>query len=587
VTLRASVVGCTAALLVAALLGTPEARAHRAEHRPIAVRPETAFTPPPAGSYELPLIQGAPDGRVVDLDGRSARLASYTRGRITLLSLIYTYCIDPTGCPLAYETSMELRDRILADRWLHGRVRFVSLSFDPLNDTPSVLRAYAGRNARAGGPLPWQFLTTRSPRDLAPILEGLGQEIEVVRDDRDRPTRTINHMLKLFLLDRHGHVREIYSTAFLHPEAMLNDIKTLVLEEDAPRPPSSAGLGLPALEVPHEQAISPARVALGRKLFLDRRLSPAGTMSCAMCHIPEQGFTANELATSVGVEGRTVRRNAPTLLNVAFHERLFHDGREVALEDQVWGPLLAANEMGNSSIGSVVERLRGLGDYAGLFEAAFDGRGVSAARIGDAIAAYERTLVAGDSRFDRWRFGGDASALSPEEQRGFALFTGKARCAVCHTIGDRDALFTDHRFHNTGIGWRRAVHAPARIRVELIPGAFADLDRKTLESFSEPRARDLGRYEITLDPKDRWAYRTPGLRNVALTSPYMHDGSLPTLEAVVEFYDRGGIEHPEKSPLVVSLGLDGEERGALVAFLRSLTGSNVQALVDQARRARR
>jgi len=359
-------------------------------------------------------------------------------------------------------------------------------------------------------------------------------------------------------------------------------------------PPASAGspapaqrfpaaLGLPAMEVPADNPITPAKVALGRKLFLDRRLSPNGTMSCAMCHVPEQGFTAHELATSVGIGGRSVRRNAPTVLNVAWQQRLFHDGREVSLEDQVWGPLLAANEMGNPSIGYVIERIGTLEDYRGLFEAAFDGRGPSAARLGAALASYQRTLVAGDSRFDRWRFGGEASALSAVEQAGFELFAGKGRCATCHRVGQREALFTDHGFHNTGIGWHRSLGTPERTRVELAPGVYTELDRRTIASFSEPPANDVGRYEITLDPKDRWAYKTPSLRNVALTAPYMHDGSLPSLEAVVGFYDRGGIDNPEKSALIAPLGLTASERAALVAFLRALTGSAVAALAADAR----
>ena len=359
-------------------------------------------------------------------------------------------------------------------------------------------------------------------------------------------------------------------------------------------PPASAGgpapaqrfpaaLGLPAMEVPADNPITPAKVALGRKLFLDRRLSPNGTMSCAMCHVPEQGFTAHELATSVGIGGRSVRRNAPTVLNVAWQQRLFHDGREVSLEDQVWGPLLAANEMGNPSIGYVIERISTLEDYRGLFEAAFDGRGPSAARLGAALASYQRTLVAGDSRFDRWRFGGEASALSAVEQAGFELFAGKGRCATCHRVGQREALFTDHGFHNTGIGWHRSLGTPERTRVELAPGVYTELDRRTIASFAEPPANDVGRYEITLDPKDRWAYKTPSLRNVALTAPYMHDGSLPSLEAVVGFYDRGGIDNPEKSALIAPLGLTASERAALVAFLRALTGSAVAALAADAR----
>jgi cytochrome c peroxidase len=341
----------------------------------------------------------------------------------------------------------------------------------------------------------------------------------------------------------------------------------------------AAALGLPPLATPADNPITPEKVALGRKLFFDRRLSPNRTMSCAMCHIPEQGFTARELATAVGIEGRSVRRNAPTVLNVAWQARLFHDGREISLEDQIWGPLLASNEMGNPSIGYVIERIRALPDYAGLFEAAYEGKNASAQRIGAALASYQRTLVAADSRFDRWRYAGEANALSETEKRGFALFTGKARCAACHLIGERDALFTDQGFHNTGIGWRHSNQVPERTRVELAPGVTAELDRRTVESFSEPPLKDVGRYEITHDPKDRWAYKTPSLRNVSLTAPYMHDGSLATLEAVIEFYDRGGIDNPDKSPLLAPLGLDAADKAALAAFLRALTGSGAAALL--------
>jgi protein SCO1 len=225
-----------AALAAAATL-LPQAPvfAHRAEHKPVVARPVMDYTPPPAGSYTLHVIQSTPDGRVVDAGGRTRSLSEYTRGRITLLSLIYTYCTEPTGCALAYETQVDLRKRIVADPALRGRAQFVSLSFDPLNDKPETMRLYGGKNARADGPLPWHFLTTSSVKALKPILDGLGQEIEVEVDARGKPTRTISHMLKLFLIDREGRVREIYSTDFLHPEAMLNDIKTLVLEEDGQR----------------------------------------------------------------------------------------------------------------------------------------------------------------------------------------------------------------------------------------------------------------------------------------------------------------------------------------------------------------
>jgi cytochrome oxidase Cu insertion factor (SCO1/SenC/PrrC family) len=225
----------SAAAALALALTAAGALAHRAEDKPVAVRPVMDYTPPPAGSYVLHVIQRAPEGRVVGADGRLHSLSGYTHGRVTLLSLIYTYCTEPTGCALAYESSVELRKRILADQRLHGRVRFVSLSFDPLNDTHQAMQAYGGMYARDGKALPWHFLTTRSMQDLKPILDGFDQEIEVELDERGRPTHTISHMLKLFLIDREGRVREIYSTAFLHPEAMLNDIRTLVMEEDAGR----------------------------------------------------------------------------------------------------------------------------------------------------------------------------------------------------------------------------------------------------------------------------------------------------------------------------------------------------------------
>ena len=332
-------------------------------------------------------------------------------------------------------------------------------------------------------------------------------------------------------------------------------------------------LGLPPLPYPARNALTAAKIELGRKLFFDRRLSFNGTMSCAMCHVPAQGFTSNELRTPVGNEGASVRRNAPTLLNVAYHPRLFHDGRDGALETQVWGPLLASDEMANPSIGYLLDRLRDLPDYAGRFEGAFAGRGASADTVGEALASFERTLLSGDSRFDRYRYAGEPDALSAEEKLGYAVFTGKGRCAACHLIGERSALFSDFRYHDTGLGWLRSQARP-QVKVELAPGISAQMNVTTLRSIGAPPRSDLGRFEITRNPADRWAYKTPMLRDIARTAPYMHDGSLPTLEAVVEFYDRGGGGAPEQSPLIAPLGLSAAERAALVAFLRALDGRN-------------
>lgn len=341
--------------------------------------------------------------------------------------------------------------------------------------------------------------------------------------------------------------------------------------------PEGPSLGLPPL--PHAAASS-AVVELGRKLFMDRRLSHNNTMSCAMCHVPEQGFSANELGTSLGMEGRTLRRNAPTLLNVAYVRHLFHDGRADALHVQAWDPLLNPIEMGNPDSPGVIDKIRGMPDYAGLFEEAFDGAGPDRHTVGLALASYQRTLVSGNSRFDRWRYGGEANALNASEQAGFAVFAGKGRCIACHTVGERHALLTDGRFHNTGVGL--SVRASSH-RVRLAPGVEVEVADGDLASVSEPLQADLGRYEVTRLPADRYAYRTPGLRNVALTAPYMHDGSLATLEEVIAFYQRGGIDDPARDPLLRPLELTMQDQRNLAAFLRSLSGDNVQALASQAR----
>ncbi len=347
----------------------------------------------------------------------------------------------------------------------------------------------------------------------------------------------------------------------------------------------SPPLGLPSVTVPEGNPPTALKIALGRKLFFDRRLSLNNTMSCAMCHVPEQGFTNNELATPIGVEGRSLRRNAPTILNVAYGRRLFHDGREISLETQVVAPLIARNEMANPSIGQLVARIAGLPDYRGRFERAFGG-GPSIEWIGKAIASWERTLLSGDARFDRWRYGGRPDSLTAREQRGFALFVGKARCDRCHAVGDRSSLFTDDAFHNTGIGFLRdavGLQDDSPVFVEIAPDVVVPVDRNLVRQVEAPRPTDQGRFEVTRNPADRWRFKTPTLRNVTLTAPYMHDGSIRSLEAVVRFYDRGGAPHDGLDPLIEPLELNDEEIASLVAFLGSLTGSNVEELRADAR----
>ena len=341
-------------------------------------------------------------------------------------------------------------------------------------------------------------------------------------------------------------------------------------------------LGLPVIPVPDDNPVTEDKVQLGRKLFFDRRLSANNTLSCAMCHIAEQGFAQNELKTPVGMEGKSVRRNAPTIYNTAYLNRLFHDGREFSLENQVWAPLLAVNEMGNLSIGTVIERIRSLADYDDLFERAF-GRGPDIQTIGMALASYERTLVSGNSSFDRWYFGKDKTTIGESAQRGFALFRGKARCIACHTVAQKFALFTDDDFHNTGIGYYATMRpASAKLEVLLAPGRLERVETDILRATGTEQFHDLGRYEVTGLPADRWRYRTPTLRNVALTAPYMHDGSLPSLRDVLLFYNRGGVPNEVLDPLISPLGLSDAEIDDLLSFLQSLTGSNVDALVSDA-----
>jgi cytochrome c peroxidase len=325
-------------------------------------------------------------------------------------------------------------------------------------------------------------------------------------------------------------------------------------------------LGLPP--VPAAMAGTPQMRSLGEKLFFDRSLSTNGTLSCAMCHIPAQGYASNQSALSIGMEGHALRRNAPSLYNVVFKKYLFHDGRETDLGAQVWGPLLTPDEMGNAGIGPLLTRIAKDKDYGPAFRAAFPSEGVTMVTLGRAIEAYEATLLKGDSRFDRALYGGERAALSAQEWRGYEIFVSKAGCAACHEIGTTSALFTDQSWHDTGVAFRPRNEGTTS--VELAPGVTTHV---SLLAFGpdrpDPRS-DLGRFEITKNPSDRWAFTTPSLRGVKDTWPYMHDGSLGTLEEVVEFYDLGGGPNPNLDPRLKPLGLTDEEKAALVAFLKAL-----------------
>jgi len=196
-----------------------------------ATAPRMEFVPPPAGSYKLQKIQRVADAALLDSSGHSVKLSALTRSKITLLTFFYTYCVDPLGCPFAHTTLAALRDRVRGDRALARRVRFVSVSLDPTHDTPEVIASY-GKEFTIDPQFDWRFLTARCVPDLLPVLDDLGQDVSVEMDANGHATRTLHHMLKMFLIDAHGEVREIYTLSFLQPQVMLNDIKTLAMEPD-------------------------------------------------------------------------------------------------------------------------------------------------------------------------------------------------------------------------------------------------------------------------------------------------------------------------------------------------------------------
>jgi cytochrome c peroxidase len=249
------------------------------------------------------------------------------------------------------------------------------------------------------------------------------------------------------------------------------------------------------------------------------------------------------------------------------------------------GPLLAADEMGQPDRQAVVERLSGIEKYPALFAEAFPGRGLSPATLAEALAVYQASLIAGGSAFDRSHSSGEGDRLSAEEQWGWTVFTGKGGCVSCHRVEQSAALFTDHLFHNTGVGWRRTGERAKDVQLAVAPGQTIALSVALIENLFGTAPADEGRFEVTGREQDRRAFRTPSLRNVALTAPYMHDGSLSSLEAVVDYYNRGGAGDLHQDPRIRPLGLSIQEKRALVAFLRSLTSPEAARLASEARAA--
>lgn len=293
------------------------------------------------------------------------------------------------------------------------------------------------------------------------------------------------------------------------------------------------GLG-PDLQAPADNPPTREKVELGRHLYFDKRLSLAGDVSCASCHDPARGFTDN-LPVSPGHQGQKGTRSSPTVINATYSYLQFWDGRAATLEAQALGPVENPVEMGNTVEG-MVSTLARIAEYAPRFAAAFGDPAITAERVAQAIASYERTVLSGNSKWDRF-MAGDAAAMSDQERRGWELFKGKAQCTLCHA----GQTFSDSDFHNLGVGM-------------------------------SARQPDLGRFAVTKDEKDKGAFKTPTVRDVTRTAPYMHDGSQGTLEEVVAFYNKGGEKNRWLDPKVRPLGLTPEEIADLIVFMRALDG---------------
>ncbi|MBY4678777.1 cytochrome-c peroxidase [Marinobacterium arenosum] len=304
-----------------------------------------------------------------------------------------------------------------------------------------------------------------------------------------------------------------------------------------------------------------AKIDLGALLFKDKRLSSDGTISCASCHQPDKAF-ADDLAVAEGIGGQQGVRNTPSLLNAAYMTTQFWDGRRETLEDQAQDPLFNPIEHGLTGPQQALDLVRGDADYRQRFQQVFN---VSPAEIrmehlAQAIAAFERTLLAGDSPFDRYQYGSDQQALTSAEREGLALFTGRAGCSGCHSIGEDSALFTDNRFHRLGVGFKKIESRLAEIARIYVSSA------DPAEQLSPLEISEMGRFVVTGKPADIGKFKTPSLRNVTLTAPYMHDGSVATLEEAVELeiYYRS---QERARPLI----LTPVEKANLVAFLKALT----------------
>jgi cytochrome c peroxidase len=300
---------------------------------------------------------------------------------------------------------------------------------------------------------------------------------------------------------------------------------------------ASAGpFDLKPVPYPADNPYTVAKAELGKKLYFDPRLSGDGSVSCASCHNPAMGWS-NGLPLGVGVKGQNGGRNSPTVINSAYNPQQFWDGRAASLEEQAKGPVGNPVEMGNS-MPNATETLKGIPGYVQAFDAVFPGEGITQDNVAKAIATYERQIVSNPAPFDAFQHG-DKAAMSESAQRGWDLFRGKAQCLSCHS----GPTFSDGRYHDIGID-----------------------------------DGDVGRFAVTKKDKDRFKLKTPTLRDVALTAPYMHNGKDADLMAVVKFYNKGGDRNGSE---LKPLGLKDQDLQDLVAFMHALTGAPIVVTLPQ------
>jgi len=337
-------------------------------------------------------------------------------------------------------------------------------------------------------------------------------------------------------------------------------------------------LGLPPVPVPANNPMTPEKIALGSQLFNDKRFSATGEVACATCHDAGKAFTDSPLKTSEGINKLTGTRNAPTVVNAAYFASQFWDGRSADLEDQSQHPFVNPVEMGLKDHEPILKIVRSDPTYVAGFKQSFgvEPAAITMDHVKKAIASFERTLVAGDSPFDRWYFGGDKTAMSEAAVRGFKVFLEDGRCVSCHTIEQDHALFTDNRFHNIGAGINRIQDKVPEIAPKFLEAKAkgVDVDKAVL---SDPNSSELGRFAVTDGLDELGSFKTPTLRNVAVTAPYMHDGSVKTLRDVVVHYNNGGVTNKGErvndflSGGIRELNLDEQQISDLVAFMEALT----------------